>query len=1099
MAVTFGSLSAQQRLLLERLLDDDGVGRTLRPIPRRGGDRGRAPLSFGQERLYFLARLRPGSAAYTVAGALRMRGEVDADVLRRSIELLVARHEVLRTGFVQDAGGVVEQVIHEPASVRVELPVLVADDPMGTARSLITTAGFDLSQPPLLRAWLLRAGEADWLLALCVHHLVVDGWSLAVLVEELGTAYAALLAGRRPDLPTLPVQYADFAAWQRSQPTGTPPGDTGPDDAALAHWRGQLAGASAVELPTDRPRPASPSDAGDWVPVEWPAPLVARLRDIADGAQATLFMVLVAALSVVLGRWAGTADVVLAAPVAGRSRAELDGLAGFFVNTLPLRIRPQADRPFGELLRHVRQVCTDAYAHQDVPFEQMLGPGAAGLVRHAVTLHNTPPVRLQLPGVDAEAVPLHTGTAKFDLEIQVAPNDDGGLSGWLEYATDLFDRETVLRLLASLRAVLDAVVAAAADQPLWRLPLLPAAERSRVLSTFSGGRVRPLTGPELPSWFEAQVDDAPQSCAVLVDATGEAISYADLDARANRVASALLARGVGVEDRVGVCFERGADLIVSVLAVLKAGAAYLPLDPSYPPARLAQLVADGAPQLVLTDSAELFEPGPAVLPLAVLTESVGPAVHRPAVTLRPDNAAYVLFTSGSTGRPKGAVNTHAGIVNRLRWMQHEYRLGGTDRVLQKTPIGFDVSVWELIWPLVTGATLVFARPGGHRDPEYLHDVIDRLGVTTCHFVPSMLRVFVETPSGRHPSLRRVICSGEELPARLAARVLDRWPATELHNLYGPAEAAIDVTAYRVCAPVPPRVPIGRPITGAELFVLDGRGQPRPIGVPGELFIAGVQLARCYAGRPDLTAERFVPHPFDAGRRLYATGDRARWLADGNLEFLGRLDHQVKIRGNRVEPGEVEAALLAHPLVTDALVMAVPDRDGQPQLVGYLTGTGVDGVREYLSARLPEYLVPSRLFALDAWPIGPNGKLDRSALPRPDGSRPAETKYQPPRTPQERAVAAVWSRLLGLDRVGVHDDFFELGGHSLLATRVVAQLRAELGVELRVDQLFTARRLADLARVVTSEQATAQPRPTEWPVLRRLDREQYRVTPRGERG
>jgi amino acid adenylation domain-containing protein len=654
-------------------------------------------------------------------------------------------------------------------------------------------------------------------------------------------------------------------------------------------------------------------------------------------------MVLAAGFAALLARLSGEDDVVVGAPVAGRKHAELEGLVGFFVNTLPLRVPVPETARFVELLRQVRATCLDAYRYQDVPFDQLVqelrpdrdAHGRSPIVRHLLVLHNTPPGTMRVPDLSAELLPVHTGTAKFDLEFELAPSPEGGLTGWLEFATGLFDGEVAEGLASGLRSLLEA----AADDPeraLWSLPVMTETARRRVVEEFSGASVPPVVEPLVPAWFESAVDAGPGRPAVVVDHTDETLTYEALDTRANRLAHHLRGRGVGADDRVGVYFERGAGLITAILGVLKAGAAFVPLEPEHPVERLRHVVAGAAPRLVLTDATHAERVASLGVEAVTLDLAAAEPDHRPGHVPAGSGAAYVLFTSGSTGRPKGAVNTHAAITNRLRWMQDEYGLGCRDRVLQKTPIGFDVSVWELLWPLVTGATLVFARPGGHRNPDYLHEVIDRREVTTCHFVPSMLRAFLDAPAGAHAGLRRVICSGEELPAGLAGRFLAAHPGTGLHNLYGPTEAAIDVSAHAVTAPVPARIPIGRPIRGVELHVLDKRLLPQPVGTPGELFIGGVQLARGYAGQPGLTAERFVPSPFAPGRRLYATGDRARWLPDGTLEFLGRLDGQVKVRGNRVEPAEIEAVLRDHPVVREPVLLARTGPDGGTELTAYAT-------------------------------------------------------------------------------------------------------------------------------------------------------------------
>lgn len=1100
------SLSAEQRRLLDRMLDDADVAQAADRITPRTGDPARAPLSFGQERLFLVDRLRPGSPMYVGTGALRLRGGLDPDVLERCLALLVERHEVLRTAIGESPEtGEPEQRVLGAEQVRVSVPVREVTG--GELRATVTgiaSEGFDLARPPLLRAVLLKVSDApapEWVLVLSVHHIAVDGWSMGLLMEELGQAYAALSQGRDPSLAPLPLRYADFADWQR----GTL--EQGRLDGQLRHWRETLDGVPMVEVASDRPRPARRSYAGDSVPLRLPASVVNGLRALTDESQATLFMALVAGWSTVLGRWSGERDVVVGTPVAGRRRAELENIVGFFVNTLPLRVRLRPDDDFRALLLRTRDVCVDAYAHQDVSFERIVAEvpaerdvsGQTTLARHWLVLHNTPPVAFSVPGLEAELLPSLVGTVRCDLSVQLVPEADGGLDGWLEFSSELFDRDTAERLAAALVCVLTA--AAQAPGRLVRdLPVMPPEEYERAVGAApSAPASAPSPGTatgvaDVVAWFESRVDETPAATAVYADGTGEAPTYAELDARANRVAHLLAELGVGPEDRVGVCLERGVDLLAVVLGVLKAGAVHLPLDAEYPAARLEQLVGDGAPRAVLVGPGldKLF-PGreTVVVPEGGVT---GQPVHRPGHGRFPSGrAAALLFTSGSTGRPKGVVLTHGGLLNRLAGMRDAYGIGPADRVLQKAPIGFDVSLWELLLPVVSGAAVVAARPGGHRDVDYLHELIDRHGVTVCHFVPSLLREFVAADGGSHPSVRLVFSGGEKLSAELAGQVLDRYPAARLFNQYGPTEAVIDVTAGQVERPVPATVPIGRPVPGVELLVLDADGRPQPAGVPGELFIGGVQVARGYLGAPALTAERFVPHPFAAGARLYATGDRVRRRPDGALEFLGRGDTQVKIRGHRVETGEVESALRLHPAATDALVRVDADDTGQPRLTGYVT-TGTeetpDGIeaelRELLGGLLPEAMVPARLLALPRWPLNAHGKIDAAALPEPDG-RGTDTAYEAPGTPLEERLAALCAELLGVERLGRHDSFFELGGHSLLALRAISRIRAEFGVRVPIGQFFKAPDLASLAELVARKQTEAAASPADSAPIPRIDR------------
>ncbi|WP_192583445.1 non-ribosomal peptide synthetase [Streptomyces albicerus] len=1089
-------LSAEQRQLLDRMLDDANVAQAPDRVRRRTGDPNRAPLSFGQERLYLVERLQPGSPVYVGTGALRLRGALEPDVLHRCFDLLVARHEVLRTGLVEDPEtGEPEQHILPANEVRLDLPVRdVTRDSLRQTVADLASRGFDLARPPLLRPVLLRvtdAAEPEWVLVLTVHHIAMDGWSMGLLMADVGAAYESLSQGRAFQFDELPLQYADFAVWQRESLEG------GQLAAQLDHWRKKLDGIPLVDIPTDRPRPARRSYAGDSVPLTLPPSVVAALRVLTDEAQATLFMALVAGWSAVLHLWSGENDVVVGTPVAGRRRAELENIVGFFVNTLPLRVAMEPADDFRALLRRSRDACVDAYANQDVPFDHIVAEvpaerdvsGQTTLARHWLALHNMPPLAFTAPGLEAALLPSLVGNVRCDLSVQLAPEAAGGLAGWLEYSTELFDRGTAERLAAAFTSLL-AAAAVAPGSPVATLPVMPRGEYDRIVSFESA----PAVGTRhagVVEWFEAQADSTPGATAVICDGTGETLTYAELDARANRVAHLLLERGIRAEDRVGVCLDRGADLVATVLGVLRTGAVFLPLVPDYPVARLEQLVADGGPRTILAGSGHraLF-PGREVLPVSA-DDLAGQPDHRPgAGPLPAGSAASLLFTSGSTGRPKGVLTTHGGLLNRLTGMREAYRIEPADRVLQKAPIGFDVSLWELLLPLVSGAAAVSARPGAHRDADALHEIIERRGVTVCHFVPSMLQEFVSARAADHTGLRLLFSGGERLSPDSAEQVLARYPQARLFNQYGPTEAVIDVTAGQVLSPVPASVPIGRPVPGTELLVLDAAGRRRPIGVPGELFIGGVQVARGYLDAPALTAERFVPHPFTAGARLYATGDRVRRLPDGALEFLGRIDDQVKIRGHRIEPGEVEAALRRHPGVTGALVRVRADGQGRPQLVGYVTTgqqeapAGLDiELQEWLGELLPQAMVPTHLLTLPKWPLGAHGKIDTSALPEPDGERRSRKPYEEPRTPVQKKLADVCAELLDVDRIGLRDSFFELGGHSLLAIRAISRIRGEFGVQVKVGQFFKAPDLASLAELVEQRQAQSTAAPEATPIPR----------------
>ncbi|MFI5885736.1 non-ribosomal peptide synthase/polyketide synthase [Streptomyces sp. NPDC051554] len=1007
----------------------------------------RIPLSAAQRRLLLVEEITGSGVAYNFPLVFRLRGTLDTDALAAALRDVAGRHEALRTVFPTHGGEPYQRIV----PVEDVIPAFtIVDCAEGELPALIESAQrrpFDLTTELPLRCEVFRLGLYEHVVAVVLHHITTDEWSDRPFLADLDTAYAARREGRAPEWAPLPVQYADYTLWQDDLLART-------GEAQLAHWAGALRGLpDELALPTDRPRPAEPTGHGGKVRLELPTATGHALRDLSGATGTSMFMLFQAATAALLNRLGAGEDIPLGAPIAGRTDEALAELVGFFVNTLVLRTDVSGDElTFRELLGRVRESSLAAFEYQDLPFDRVVEalnpPRVAGrnpLFQVMLGYHHRPDGDPDVLGLATEWFDMDTGMAKFDLHFTFV--DETGSDRvvlLLEYATDLFDHGTAERIAGRMARLLDHV-AAEPDRAVRDFDLLVDAERALVLEEWNDTE-HPVPATTLPELFRAQAARTPDATALVFE--GQELTYAELDAQVERTAGVLAALGAGPEQTVAVALPRSLELVVALLAVHRAGAAYLPLDPDYPEDRLALMVEDARPVCVIRD-----------------TLPTGPEGRLPT-SYDPSSPAYVIYTSGSTGRPKGVVVPHEGIVNRLLWMQDAYGLTAADQVLQKTPSSFDVSVWEFFWPLITGATLVVARPEGHRDPAYLARLIREQDVTTVHFVPSMLQLFLEEPSVADcTGLRRVMCSGEALPVALTHRFHDVLTTAEIHNLYGPTEASVDVMAVEI-GPDATSVPIGRPVWNTRTYVLDAGLRPVPVGVPGELYLAGVQLARGYLDRPGLTAERFVADPYGApGTRMYRTGDLARWNADGTIEYLGRTDDQVKVRGFRVEPGEIEGALTAHRSVAYAVVVVREQR-----LVAYVVPAGdgsgsvdVTALRAHTGAALPAHMVPAAFVTLDALPLTPNGKLDRAALPAPDFTTNTGTGAgTSPRSPREEILAGLFGDVLGLERVGAADDFFTFGGHSLLAMRLVSRVRTVFGADLTVRTVFEASTPALLA-------------------------------------
>ncbi|WP_203786499.1 non-ribosomal peptide synthetase [Paractinoplanes rishiriensis] len=1050
-----------------------------------------------QEGLWFVDRLAGpgGNVAYNVPLALRLRGPLDPAALRDALSRLVARHEILRTTF-PERDGAPTQIVQPAAAQPLEVvdlgPVAPADRAAAADRLVHTLAGrpFDLTTGPLFSTTLIRLGADEHVLFVAFHHIVADGWSVRVFLDELGELYRAGRTGRQPALGELPIQYADYAVWQTGRLRGPAYDDL------VRYWTGQLAGAPALmHLPTDRPRPVVPSFRGREHGFRLDAELVDGLRALNSAERVTTFMTVLAALQMVLARHCGQPDVVVGSPVAGRRRPELEPLIGMFLNTVVLRGDLSGEPSFRTHLRRTRATVLSALEHQELPFDHVVrhlrperSPGYTPFLQVVFDLLDVGRTRLDWGDVGCEVRRVDAGDAKFDLMLDIEDGPDG-ISGTFGYRTDLFEPATVERLRRHLVRTL-AVVVADPDVAVTAVDLTTPAERNDVVSAWNATGAP--AGRSVPELFAERAAEAPDRIAVSAGDTD--VTYGALAERVGSLVSLLRRHGAGPETRIGVCLHRTPDLAVAVLATLAAGAVYVPMDPELPAARLAYLAADAGVEIVLTTSDVAGAPdAPAVVQLdAATAPPSGPAPGAGAPVAA--QLAYLMYTSGSTGVPKAAANTHGGLASHLAWVQRTYRLTPADRVLLKTPLSFDDSVRELFWPLTTGARLVLAPPGLQRDPAGLLQLIDEAGVTVLHVVPSLLRAVVDTPAapGAGRTLRLVMSGGEALDDELQRRCLARFTAP-LVNHYGPSETTIDVTRW-TCREGD-GTPIGRPGDNTRLYVLDRRGEPVAVGLPGELYVAGAQVGRGYLGRPGQTAEAFLPDPFapEPGRRMYRTGDLARWRDGGVLDFLGRRDDQVKIRGYRVEPAEIEHRLTGQPGIVEAAVVVREDRPGDQRLVAYCATRDAtpdwSAVRRALADHLPWYQVPASFVRVAALPRTPAGKLARRALPAPGPDDRAAVPYQAPRTPTETIVAAAWGEVFGVSRVGVHDDFFDSGGHSLLAVRLVARLRDALQVDVAVNAVFLAPSVAALAdRISGSASAESAPIPV-------IDRTRHRVAGR----
>jgi amino acid adenylation domain-containing protein len=1032
-------------------------GRDSTGIPRRDPNLTDLPLSAGQEQLWFIDQFAPGLPTYNVAGTLRLDGDLDADALGRAFDALLARHEILRTR-LDSVDGRPVQVIDPPPPPTIwtirDLSGLSPADRESVFAAEAIEFGllpFDLAKGPLVRTALVRLGATEHALHLNVHHSAFDGWSFAVCVRELAALYAAEVAGRPAGLPEMPIQFADFAIWERGRLDGGPALDE-----LVAYWTGNLQGVGSIQLPTDRPRPVLQSFDGALERATMGADVLAGLKAVSRQAGTTIFVTLLSALQVLLHRYSGQDDIVVGTASANRSREELAPLIGFLVNTLPVRTDTSGDPTFMELLERVKQTTLAAYAHQDLPFPKMIealkverDASRAPLFQIGFTILEDEPESFTAGGLRIGVDPIDAPTAKFDLNFFMQAHTD--LTVELAYAVALYDADTVRRMLSSLRVLMAGIVAS----PEAKLSELPIMTETDLHNEITGWNSHTVDFPPalLHELVERQAARVPGAEAAVLD--DRVLTYAELNAAANRWARRLTGLGVGPESLVGVHMRPSVDRLVGILAILKAGGAWVPLDPEYPADRLDFMIGDAGVRVILADDERDF-PATVVVPARDWAGTGGPDGNLD-IPVDPANAAYAIYTSGSTGRPKGVIVEHRQVVNFVQGMVAHWPLDEHDRFLQFASLNFDVSVMDMFLALGSGGAAIFGTRETLMSPTRLAELMRAQRITFACLPPAVLNLLT---GEQFPDQRVLISAGEELSSELVRAWLR--PGLRMCNGYGPTEVTIGATMMELRPDDITPPPIGMPKPNYRAYVLDPHLNPVPVGVAGELHLGGPGVARGYLNRPELTAEKFVDDPFvsQPGARMYRTGDLVRRRADGNIVFLGRIDGQIKIRGLRVELGEIESAMAAHAAIAQAVVVVRDDPAGDKQLVGYARlvpdgpGVSIADLRQHLSQRLPAYMVPTHLLVLDTFPLTASGKIDRAALPEPG---PAESSGEPvaPRTLIEAVVTDMYATLLKIDRVGVEDSFFDLGGNSLQAMRLVTSLRTELAVDADVTAVFLA--------------------------------------------
>jgi amino acid adenylation domain-containing protein len=1070
------------------------------------------PASFAQQRLWFLDQLDPETAAYNLPRAFRITGPLNTEILTQAFQMVVERHSCLRTVF-DSVEGEARQIVLSEFEVKipvVDLTGIPLQERESEALRIASEEGkkpFDLSEGPLLRPLLVRLNPEKHFLVLVIHHIVTDGWSIALLFREVTKIYAALVKNETPELPALTLQYAEYAQWQREYMSG----DLLKSE--IEHWKHKLAGAQTLlDLPTDHGRPSNHSWHGATEEISLDSSILAKLKALAQAESSTLFMLTMAAFQALLWRYTNQESILIGTPIAGRSEIEIENMIGLFVNTLVFRADFTHSLSFRELVQQTRSFALEAYNHQDVPFEKLVEEliPQRSLETHPLfqvmfTFQNIPKQVFEIPGLKIKEMAFEAGIAKFDLSVEVWENSEFHCQ--FEYNTDLFEQSTIRRMLAHFEKLLSAVVENP-DLAVARIPIMSSEERQKVLVDWN------RTGADYPRdlllhrAFEHQVLASPDATALLF--AGKTWSYRQINDQANRLSHRLIESGVGAGSLVGIFLERSPEMVIALLGVLKAGGAYVPLDPAYPIERLKFLIEDAALSSIVTHSSiktELPSNAQNVVVLDTSNDDLSnhdlnddlsdEAGSNPAVSVSSDQRAYVIYTSGSTGVPKGVEGTHRASLNRFSWMWRTYPFKTGEVCCQKTNLGFVDSIWEIFGPLLAGVPNVIIPQEAVRDPEEMLEVLARERVTRIVLVPSLLRTLLDHEPNlqtRVPDLRLWSCSGEILPADLAKRFHEAFPEATLLNIYGSSEVAADVTCHQYSGrEITSSVAIGRPISNTQVYLVDECGEPAAIGIRGQIFVGGDNLARGYLNRPELTAERFVANWLapDLSPRLYRTGDLGRYRGDGEIEYLGRVDNQVKLRGLRIELGEIESVLVAHEEVREAVVI-VSGEGEQQKLAAYLVmkhdaAPSAGELRRYLRTKLPEHMVPSSFWRVEALPLLPSGKVNRTALAGHGKPLVDREELTAPRDEMESKLAEIWQELLQVEQVGIEQNFFELGGHSLLVLQVTARIRRIFEVELAVRSVFEAPTIAGLALEVQKAQALGLK--ARSPILQRRPRNQ----------